>query len=284
MASSSIDDVTTIAPHTGIVASDKVHSSSLVATRLAPTKPKPVLYLSATCPYAHKAWLALLEMKVDFNAKFEDLGNKSAALNAAYAVATPDAGSAAKVPVFIHDGVHLVESNLVARYIVETFEENAPSVLPKTACDNYRTALFVETFGAVGPPFFAALRATSVKDVDAAAAALIAVLTRTERCLELGGNGGPFVLGKAFTYGDLVSCTMVPRLTHVLKHYRNMDVVAAAHASGLTRVARWMDAVLARPSMVTTMAEAAKEHGAATAGLAYIEHSAKFVTWRADDA
>ena len=72
--------------HHGIVDNAHVHSSSLVATDMAPppVTTKPLIYLNATCPFAQKAWIALLEKGVDFEARFEDLSDKSPAMCAAY--------------------------------------------------------------------------------------------------------------------------------------------------------------------------------------------------------
>jgi hypothetical protein len=91
-----------------------VHGSSLAATRLAPTKDpaasiprstgKPVAYIAPTCPFAHKAWLALVERDVDFEFKAVDLEDKQPDMIGAYGAASPDAGSVAKVPILTHDG------------------------------------------------------------------------------------------------------------------------------------------------------------------------------------
>ena len=128
-----------------------VHSSSLVATRLSPAKTsagapppsatpavsakapasaspasegsaKPMLYVSPTCPFAQRAWVAMLEKGVDFNLRLENLNAKSANLQDAYKAGTPDAEPlVAKVPVLLHDGMTLVESALVAEYVARAF-------------------------------------------------------------------------------------------------------------------------------------------------------------------
>ena len=98
----------------GVAPGDLVHGSSLAATRLAPTKDpaasiprstgKPVAYIAPTCPFAHKAWLALVERDVDFEFKAVDLEDKQPDMIGAYGAASPDAGSVAKVPILTHDG------------------------------------------------------------------------------------------------------------------------------------------------------------------------------------
>ena len=186
----------------GVAPGDLVHGSSLAATRLAPTKDpaasiprstgKPVAYIAPTCPFAHKAWLALVERDVDFEFKAVNLEDKQPDMIGAYGAASPDAGSVAKVPILTHDGAGklisyfritfiyvwaivltqcflitvMIESALVANYVATTFT-TGNDILPHTPAETYKVGLWCETF-AVGPPFFKALRATSQADVDAA--------------------------------------------------------------------------------------------------------------------
>ena len=167
----------------GIAPEDLVHASSLVATRYAPTKQpasvsstpgaarasgtgKPIAYIAPTCPFAHKTWLALVEKRVDFEMRAVDLNDKRPDMIAAYGVASPDAGSVAKVPILVHDGIYMIESALCAAYVAETFQGGA-DILPANPAERYVVGLWCETF-AVGGPFFRALRATSQSDVDAA--------------------------------------------------------------------------------------------------------------------
>lgn len=287
----------------GVAPEDLVHGSSLVATRYAPTKQpsssssstpdgaargsgKPIAYIAPTCPFAHKAWLALVEREVDFEMRAVDLDDKQPDMIAAYGVASPDAGSVAKVPILIHDGASMIESALCATYVAETFKGGA-DILPANPAEGYVVSLWCETF-AVGPPFFRALRATSQSDVDAALDDLRATLRRCERCLEiahdrLGPDGmpGPFVLGSKYSMAEVLTSTMLPRISVALGHYRGFRLHAAAEEMGLTRLARWMDASMDRPSMRWTLGEVGRVKGT-DVGSAFIDHFAKFVSWKGE--
>ena len=111
-ASSASSSSTASSAAASILSADDVDGSSLVATRLAPqsqsqsrSRPprdpsRPLLYVSPTCPFAQRAWIALLEKDVEHDIVFEDLANKSEDMKAAYALAG-GAGDA-KVPILVH--------------------------------------------------------------------------------------------------------------------------------------------------------------------------------------
>ena len=50
---------------------------------------------------------------------------------------------------------------------------------------------------------------------------------------------------------------------------------------GLTRLARWMDASMDRPSMRQTLGEVGRVKGV-DVGSAFIDHFAKFMSWKGE--
>ena len=271
--------------HHGIVDDAQVHGSSLVATRLSPPRvvPKPLIYLNATCPFAQKAWIALLEKDVDFDARFEDLANKSPEMCAAYGLATPYPSSPAKVPIFIHEGHVMIESALVAKYVATAFP-TGNDINPASPSEEYAGGIFAETFNAITPNYFKALRAQSQDEVDAALDGVREVLKASERALRVGGGGvdgmkGPYAAGGSrYTIADVITSTMIPRVSVVLHHFRGFDLEKEVQVMGLTRLHAWMMAAMERPSMKASLKRAAEEHGT-DLDTALIEHSQKFVSW-----
>lgn len=288
----------------------EIHGSSLVATRLAPgaaaepapsrrkapssfatrAKPgakgaRPLLYVSPTCPHAHKAWLAALESGDDlFDVRFENLAAKSANLQDAFMDGTFEAEPlTAKVPVLKHEGRTMVESLLVAAYVARAFESQIDYA---SAAEQYAGALFASQFNALTPLYMQALKAKSQPELDDKIDALRAQLRQCERalavaqahCADAGGAAGPFACGARYTLAEVTTSTMIPRLALVLGHYRGFRLHKEIEDMGLTRIAAWVDACVERPAFKTSVSRAATATGK-DYGSALIDFSAKFVSW-----
>ena len=302
-----------------------VHGSSLKATRLTPqangasvtaagsttqfkpvspsafssaAKPgerngTPLLYVSPTCPHAHKAWLAVLETCGDdeINIRFEDLSKKSANLQDAFGLGTYEAEPlVAKVPVLQHDGRTLVESILVATYVAETFgKDGKDGILYQSPTERYAGSLFASQFNALTPLYMQALKAKSQTEVESKLDALRAQLRQCERtlaiaqraCLDADSNAGdgPFTCGNRYTLAEITTSTMIPRLALVLGSYRQFRFHKELEVMGLTRLAKWVDACAERPAFKKSQQLASDATGK-DYGSAIIDFSGKFVTFK----
>ena len=270
-------------------APDFAHESSLRAMGLAPRARardgrEVVFTTSATCPYAHRVWLALVELGVEHEKRVENLEAKSEAFKGLFARASPDAGANASVPILEHGGAAMVESALVLKYVSETFDRGAEKSLKAEGVRGYYGQLFADTFQQCVPIFFKMLRATSEAELKEAEEALVKGLQKANRVLELGAEaraGGPYACGEQFTTCDIMVMTFVPRLEIVLAHYRGFNLRKALKDSNCSALEKWMAAVSERPSLVQTLGEVEKMTGK-TKSQAFIDHFAKFVTWRTD--
>ena len=103
---------------------------------------------------------------MEFEARFEDLGNKSAAMSNTYRVASPDPAAPAKVPILVHSGKTMIESALVARYVAGAFQvresraeqstigrrerrERSPTPLPHLSWEQMTTLSCVTLLGEI---------------------------------------------------------------------------------------------------------------------------------------
>ncbi len=74
------------------------------------------------CPFAHRAWLTLLEKDCLFEFKEVSFFQKEASFTEIYKKAYGrDPNSDGKVPVIVHGDNVLAESDLISWYIAETF-------------------------------------------------------------------------------------------------------------------------------------------------------------------
>lgn len=295
------------AAHEGVVAPGDVHGSSLASMGFAPRRTRAgadaassskstvvdesvvMFRTSATCPFAHRCWLALEELDVrPREVIMENLEDKSEAFKAEYARAAVDAEGNPSVPVLTHRGATMVESALVLRYLAETFDgagasAASASLLPKDTVKGYYGQLFADTFQTCVPLYFKMLRATNQDELDAATKEFIGGLQKANRCLELGANaraGGAYACGEQFTIWDIMPMTFVPRFEIVLAHYRGFNLRVALKENGCDALEAWIAAVGSRPSLVSTLKQIEEIRGI-TVQQAFIDHFAKFVSWRA---
>lgn len=92
---------------------------------------------------------------------------------------------------------------------------------------------------------------------------------------------GPFVLGARYSTAEILTSTMLPRISVALGHYRGFRLHAAVEEMGLKRLSRWMEASMERPSMKRTLGAVGEMKGQ-DVGSAFIDHFAKFVSWKGD--
>jgi len=305
------------AAHEGIVDDALVHSSSLASCGFAPKRDGAAtvtaaatavtaavtaaaesaavtaaaesaamtMWTSATCPFAHRPWLTLVELQAPHALKVENLENKSDAFKTTFASAAPDAAGNPSVPILEHDGAIMVESALVMKYIVDVFgASSSTNLVPRSAQSAYYGQLFADTFQSCVPLYFKMLRAMNDEELAEAKTAFIGGLKKANRCLELAAKvrgDGPYVCGEQFTTCDITAMTFVPRFEIVLGHYRGFNFRVALKENGCEALENWVAAVSSRPSMVYTLGEIEKMTNKSVAD-AFIAHFAKFVKWQPD--
>ena len=292
------------AAHEGIVDDALVHSSSLASCGFAPKRDGAsvsagaaaatvtaaaesaamTMWTSATCPFAHRPWLTLVELQAPYALNVENLENKSEAFKTTFASAAPDAAGNPSVPILEHDGATMVESALVMKYIVDVFGASSTNLVPQSAQSAYYGQLFADTFQSCVPLYFKMLRAMNDEELAEATTAFVGGLKKANRCLELAAKvrgDGPYVCGEQFTTCDITAMTFVPRFEIVLGHYRGFNFRVALKENGCDALENWVAAVSSRPSMVYTLGEIEKMTNKSVAD-AFIAHFAKFVKWQPD--
>lgn len=190
-----------------------------------------------------------------------DLQDKSPEFVDLYAKANPLPGARAKVPLLQVDDTTLIcESLVVAEYVAETLDNDNKklSLLPTSAKDRATMRLFTELCGS-SFSYFPLLRAKGEK-LESALTAFKDGLIAADAFLK-HHHSGPFLLGETFSLAECNAapfvqraCTILPAFTADDSHDSKMVVnpFQICDELGLQHLKAWMEAVLARSSVVET--------------------------------
>jgi glutathione S-transferase len=214
-------------------------------------------YNSGTCPYAQRAWIALEECGIPYEKIMVDLQNKPQHFVEMYQRANQLPDARAKVPL-LHvvnddgdeDDFVLCESLVVSEYVAEVYGKN--SLLASSPEDRARVRLFTELCGS-SFSYFPLLRAHT--DDGGAPAALLESfkegLIGVDALLR-GSKDGPFLLGNSFSLAECNAAPFLQRCCAILPEFTRVDPLQLCDELGLDRLKVWIEAVLMRPSVVTT--------------------------------
>ncbi|GJN19970.1 hypothetical protein PR202_gb07290 [Eleusine coracana subsp. coracana] len=150
-------------------------------------------------PYVNRVQIMLNLKGISYEYVEEDLKNKSELLLSCNPVYK-------KVPVLIHDGKPIAESQVIVKYIDEVFAGTGPSVLPVDAYER-ATACFWAAFvdDKVGSAWYTILFAREAEKKVAETARIAAALETLEGAFkDLSGGTAPFFGGDNIGFVDVV--------------------------------------------------------------------------------
>lgn len=183
-----------------------------------------------------------------FQHKLIDLSNKPDELVQKYSQAQGSYG-AAKVPLLEHNDKFVVESDVVARYVAQHVEgKNEVDLLPYKQAD--RIDAFLRIWDPVVDTYYGVLTSSNQKQVKTALKRFKLSLDMLEEDLQQGSADDTFVCPN-FSVAECIAAPWVQRFFVTLPYYRNIDFDEMVHTS-YPRVARWMDAVRIKPSVVAS--------------------------------
>lgn len=177
---------------------------------------RPQLYCSWFCPFAQRAWMALLHKGVDFEYIEQDPYNK-----------TPEwlaINPRGLVPTIRHNGCSIYESSVCIEYVDEAWptEDASKSLLPKDPFgrayvrmwSDFITkkivSLYYRLLMSQNPDEQTELKATFQKNMEELQAAM--------------DPEGPFFSGKVFGLADIMLAPFAFRLPNVMKHFRDFCI------------------------------------------------------------
>lgn len=149
----------------------------------------------------------------------------------------------------------LIESEVVARFIARNWQARGTQLLPPDPRDegivNLFVTVFMENVSGLSTSFLGA------KDSAAVAKGyekLLGGLQSLENALNTYGkeDGGSYLFGEEYTLAEALTAPFVIRMVANFPHHRGVDVLECCERAGFHRTARWMQAVLERPSSVAS--------------------------------
>jgi glutathione S-transferase len=219
------------------------------------TTPNLRLWISKSCPYAARAWITLLEKGIDCELKEVDLQAKPADFNQLYSEINVDPSASSKVPILedLSDGTRLIESAVIAFYLEEKFQSCGTCLSPVSAKDKALVRLFSETFSGTLQMMPYKCIQTTPETKDEILGLLRKNIVIVDNFLKkYGKSDGPFLLGKDFTFAEVMTVPFIQRLLPVAAHFCQIDVLSECKTAGCTRLLAWMDAVQSRKSVLAT--------------------------------
>ena len=198
----------------------------------------PKLYAAWFCPYAQRAWIAMLYKGVNF----EYVETNPYVKSPEWLAISP----LGLVPAVTHNGHSIYESNVCVEYIDEMWPEGN-SIMP---CDPYRRAVSRLWMDKINKKmcthFYALLMKQTAAEREEAAKDL---LKSIEAFTDAMSDKGPFFFGDQIGAVDIAWFPWAQR-DFILKHYRSFSIPSNGK---FARYQTWLAAVKELPSVKATV-------------------------------
>ncbi|KAI1266923.1 glutathione S-transferase domain-containing protein [Xylariaceae sp. FL1019] len=212
---------------------------------MAAATPQLKLYTNHLCPWAHRAHIALNELKVPFEEEIIDLTKPR---EPEYLKVNPRG----LVPTLSVDGEIIAESAIVSAYLADAFPSHLvpKSDDPKGALERAKIAFFVDTFmSKIHSPLMGVYKA-SAKNEDTTAASETVLSNAVKEVEPLLANAGPFFDGSdKLTLAEVLTGSFVVRLWTHSRQGLIPDSLIQDLKSKAPNLSRWADAVASHPSI-----------------------------------
>jgi len=205
-------------------------------------------YGNPVCPFAHRAWISLLEKGLEFEFVNIPLGDAKPkwyvdTVNPRGTVPTLELTDG-KARKFVY------ESAIISEYVTEQYANQGNELMPSDPYLRAQLRFFFDEFGAVVGAGYGLLknqdRAKDQELKDKLTAAVKKVLKLLNEM-----SAGPFVLGDKFSLGDVFALPFFDRFGTTLQWYRDYDIFLRDEA-GTERLVKWYKAAMERDSFKKT--------------------------------
>lgn len=201
----------------------------------------PTLYNAWFCPFAQRAWIALLEKGVEFKYVEQDPYNK-----------TPEwlaINPRGLVPVIVHNGKPVYESPVCIEYVDEAWKTDR-NLLPTDVYQRAFARIWSNFIGSkIEAPYY---RLLMKKDQAERDEAIDSIVKATKMLFaELDKKSGPFFGGQALNKIDIMLFPYAHRFQVVLPHYRGFTL--PKEGTEFERYYQWYAACTERESIKKTI-------------------------------
>ena len=173
----------------------------------------PKLYNAWYCPFAQRAWIALLEKGVDFENIEIDPHIK-----------TPEwlaVNPRGLVPTIVHEGKSVYESSVCIEYVDEAWD-TGKRLLPTNAYERARARIWSDHVSKkLVPPFYQLLLKKEEVERSAAKEAILEGVATLAAEMH---PQGPFFSGPSLGLVDIMLVPFALRFETVLPHYRDFSI------------------------------------------------------------
>jgi len=240
--------------------------------------PDVVLYSNPICPFAHRAWLAVLEKNLPHEFKRIPLAGEIKKLEEEKLEPKDlqdteplfknweslkqmkelkqwykdNINETGEVPSLSYKGKVVVESEIVAEFLQDAFPDQGNRLLPNDPYDVAKIRQAFKVFSAIIPIMYGFL---SNQEAEKDAEFAEKLTQGLGKFFGLFGrtSEGPYFLGKEFSLADLQVTPFFDRFRYSLKHYRGYSVLPSDDTHSWAKTARaWWAAIEQRESFKKT--------------------------------
>ncbi|ELT89606.1 hypothetical protein CAPTEDRAFT_190410 [Capitella teleta] len=177
---------------------------------------KPKLYSAWFCPFAQRAWMALVHKGVDFEYVEQDPYDKTAewlAIN-----------PRGLVPTIHHKGKSIYESSVCIEFVDEQWPTSDPetSLLPKDPLDRAYARIWGDFVGKkIVTLYYRLLMSQNPAEHPELQATILKNITDLQEAMS---NDGPFFAGQHLGFVDVMLAPFAQRFGKVMKHFRQFEI------------------------------------------------------------
>ena len=203
----------------------------------------PKLYSAWFCPFAQRAWIALLAKGTEFEYIEQDPYNKPPEWLAINPLGM--------VPVIVHNNKSVYESAVCIEYVDEAWPSE-PRLLPTDPYDRAYARIWGDFIGKkIVPLFYSLLMKQNQDEQQEIKTQMTSYLLEFTKAMH---PVGPFFQGEKLGFVDIMLAPYAVRF-YILNHYRGFEL---PQSGAFERFHKWLEALKNAPAVKTTLQDDTK--------------------------